>query len=184
MDHPFPAGSKWGGLNRRSDPTELSPEQSPDTLNSFFYDKKMGLLGPRLGKTYAGADTYNIWGVMPYNISGQLGHLIAYGDSTSTEIDFKNIYNFTIPHGGWGDAGKAAPAAAIPAAITRIVGELIEVTITDTQTLGAGLSSTPIEVVKTVTIPAGCKTLVCSNLDAEGETSITVTIDANLNAGG
>ena len=184
MDHPFPAGSKWGGLNKRIDPTELSPEQSPDTLNSFFYDKKMGLLGPRLGKTYAGADTYNIWGVMPYNISGQLGHLIAYGDSTSTEIDFKNIYNFTIPHGGWGDAGKSAPAAQIPAAITRILGNLWEVTMADSASSIAQNAATVYDggsqIITNIDI-TGIETMCCTWMDAaadvKGEVEIQIKTD-------
>lgn len=125
----IPSGTQWAGLNKRTDPVELSPEQSPDCANVYFYDQKLGLLGPRPGKAYAGAHTYNIWGVAPYNISGQLGSLVAYGDATSTEINLLNLYSVTIPHGGWGDAGRAAPAPAIPAAITRNCGFSTSVTI-------------------------------------------------------
>ena len=115
----LPAGTQWAGLNKRVDPVEITPEQSPDCANVFFYDQTLGLLGPRLGKAYAGATNYNIWGVIPYNISGQIGSLVAYGDSTSTEINLLNLYSVTTPHAGWGDITLEAPAPAIPAVINR-----------------------------------------------------------------
>ena len=111
----LPAGTQWAGLNKRVDPVEITPEQSPDCANVFFYDQTLGLLGPRLGKAYAGATNYNIWGVIPYNISGQIGSLVAYGDSTSTEINLLNLYSVTTPHAGWGDITLEAPTPAIPA---------------------------------------------------------------------
>ena len=115
----LPAGTQWAGLNKRVDPVEITPEQSPDCANVFFYDQTLGLLGPRLGKAYAGATNYNIWGVIPYNISGQIGSLVAYGDSTSTEINLLNLYSVTTPHAGWGDISLSAPDPAIPATIVR-----------------------------------------------------------------
>jgi hypothetical protein len=116
---PVQAGTQWGGLNKRTDPVELSPEQSPDCANVFFYDQTLGLLGPRLGKAYAGASQYTIWGVHPYNISGQIGSLVAYGDSTNTSIDLISLYSVTYPHGGWGDAAKDGPVVVAPASLTR-----------------------------------------------------------------
>jgi len=111
------AGTQWGGLNKRSDPVDIPTEQSPDCANVFFYDQTLGLLGPRMGKAYAGALAYNIWGVQPWNIGGQTGALIAYGDSVSTEIDLLNPYPVTYPHGGWGDLARSGPA---PGAVTNI----------------------------------------------------------------
>ena len=118
----IPGGTKWGGLNKRLDPTELSPEQSPDLSNVYYKDQTLGLLAPRPGKAYAGASSYNIWGVMPYDISGQLGHLVAYGDSTSTEVNLLNLYSFTTPHSGWGDAARNAPNPPAVGNITRNLG--------------------------------------------------------------
>lgn len=113
----LPAGTQWAGLNKRVDPVELTPEQSPDCANVFFYDQTLGLLGPRLGKAYAGATNYNIWGVIPYNISGQIGSLVAYGDSVSTEINLLYLYSMTTPHAGWGDISLSAPTPSIPAIV-------------------------------------------------------------------
>jgi len=116
------AGTQWAGLNKRVDPVDLGPEQSPDCANVFFYDQTIGLLGPRLGKTYAGASAHTIWGVLPYNIAGQIGALVAYGDDTSTEIDLLNLYSVTYPHWGWGDAARSGPAPGAVVAITRNLG--------------------------------------------------------------
>ena len=109
------AGTQWGGLNKRVDPVELPPEQSPDCANVYFYDQTMGLLGPRMGKAYAGASADTIWGVCPYNIAGQVGALIGYGDANSSSINLLSLYNVTYPHGGWGDGARDAPA---PDAVT------------------------------------------------------------------
>ena len=93
------AGTQWAGLNKRVDPVDLGPEQSPDCANVFFYDQTIGLLGPRLGKTYAGASAHTIWGVLPYNIAGQIGALVAYGDDDAAVLRASGIRGSFVQ--GW-----------------------------------------------------------------------------------
>jgi hypothetical protein len=155
---PVEAGTKWGGLNKLVDPVELTPEQSPDCANVFFYDQTLGLLGPRLGKAYAGASEKTIWGVIPYNIAGQIGSLVAYGDSTSTSINLLNLYAVLYPHGGWGDGGKGAPDPVHPVVSALGFYTTVEVAKgpgaspqTDTHSVNAGtLTAVPVNGATTV----------------------------------
>ena len=63
---------KWGGINRRMNPADLSPGESPDTTNTHFFDGQLGLLGPRKGRSFSIRPAYNLAlsNVMPYRPTG------------------------------------------------------------------------------------------------------------------
>lgn len=174
-----PAGTQWAGLNKRVDPVELPPEQSPDCANVFFYDQTMGLLGPRLGKAYAGYSNYTIWGVMPWNVSGQVGALVGYGDAVSSEIGFLTPYDVTYPHGGWGDLSRSGPVVVPPATINRGFAQ--------SMTLAGTSGASPQEEVNAVAlnVPVNGATVViatCPSGDFEYEGTLNTYV--KFDAGG
>jgi hypothetical protein len=108
-----PYGTQWGGLNRKVDPVDISPEQGQDADNCFFFEDKVGLLGPRRGKTKAGVEAYTILGICPYHpTNGDGGQIVASGDSVSTTINVYTgnsaLYTSTTP-GGSASSASGAP---------------------------------------------------------------------------
>jgi len=48
----------FAGLDKRTDPNDLSDAKSPDTTNMFLYKGQVGKMGPRLGKTFTNTQAY------------------------------------------------------------------------------------------------------------------------------
>lgn len=91
-----PAGTQWAGLMRHMEPAKLPPDASPDCENAFFYNRKLGLLGPRLGKVEAGLAEQAIVGGYGYHVNGIDGLLVATRDG---KISFSRGYGSTPPGG-------------------------------------------------------------------------------------
>lgn len=58
----FRIGDTWNGLNRAVAPQDLSPSQSPDTTDARNYNRQLGALGPRLGRSRILTKTNSILG--------------------------------------------------------------------------------------------------------------------------
>jgi hypothetical protein len=73
----------FGGINKGTSRVEISETESPDAVNCFFHDGRIGVLGARKGKTFVNATKYpeDVVGFMPFllpsgtqkNLVGTLG---------------------------------------------------------------------------------------------------------------
>jgi hypothetical protein len=99
-------GSLYGGLNLRSDPTEVGSSQSPDMLNMLY---KEGVLRPRGGQetVVSGAsEIRDVWfykglyrGLAVY-VDGMY---IRYFDPEAPTIQVQTVPDITLPEKGHGD---------------------------------------------------------------------------------
>ena len=161
----------WKGLNRRVDSADISPDESPDCKNCFHYHDKLGLLGPRRGKTFFNSTGYadDVLGVVVFGQQNGSRYLVVAND----DGELNQI-----------DAPQDTQAVALPGTQKRkfFLATPLAVTVASASTTGSASSSfegaETLEAftTKNVVVPTAY-TVVATASGGDSVISYTVTLD-------
>jgi hypothetical protein len=108
-----PLAGQWRGVNRRVAPHLLGVGESPEAVNCGHRQGRIGILGPRLGRTKANTSPFagTVVGLIPFELPGDNRLLVGSDDGGAvTVIDEPGLF----PYAGGGAGGTwPAPSGVI-----------------------------------------------------------------------